>query len=171
MTGESSVWKRFGVLIFLLFMISACSSKTHAVPSGYHSYNMEKVSSAVEQLEFQPDLPEYIPVPMISVVSDIYQDEGTELMDLSFYTPDNDLLTIQFSQEEIDTPWIDPEELSILDNIDGFYEDNRFSKKLTWEKDGVTYLMTYRASVASEEGNEQSVTRQQLVEVARSFHS
>ncbi|MYL51066.1 hypothetical protein GLV98_16345 [Halobacillus litoralis] len=165
------MWRRFGVLFFSLLMISACGSKTHAVPSGYHSYNLEKVSSAVEQLEFQPDLPEYIPVPMISVVSDIYQDDGSELMDLSFYTPDNDLLTIQFSQEEIDTPWMDPEELPINDDIDGVYEDNRFSKKLTWEKDGVTYLMTYRTSVAPEEGNEQSVTRQQLVEVARSFHS
>ncbi|MBN9656132.1 hypothetical protein J0K78_17785 [Halobacillus sp. GSS1] len=164
------MWRRFGVLFFCLLLVSACS-KTHAIPSGYHSYNMEKVSSAVEQLDFQPELPEYIPVPMISVVTDIYQSEGSELMDLSFYTPGNDLLTIQFSQEEIDTLWIDPKELSILDNIDGVYEDNRFSKKLTWEKDGVTYLMTYRASVAPEEGNEQSVTRQQLVEVARSFHS
>ncbi|WP_394219953.1 hypothetical protein [Halobacillus trueperi] len=164
------MWKRFGILFFCLLMINACS-KTHAVPSGYHSYNMEKVSSAIEQLDFQPELPEYIPIPMISVVSDIYQDEGKQLMDLSFYTQDNDLLTIQFSQGEMDTPWMDPEELSINDEIDGVYEDNRFSKKLTWERDGVTYLMTYRASVAPEEGNEQSVTRQQLVEVARSFHS
>ncbi|MGR9047051.1 hypothetical protein ACQ4XT_00085 [Halobacillus faecis] len=165
------MWKRFGVLIFCLVAISACNNKTHAVPSGYHSYNVEKVSSAVEQLDFQPELPEYIPIPMISVVTDIYQDGGSKLMDLSFYTPDNDLLTIQFSQGEINTPWIDPEELSILEDLDGLYENNRFSKKLTWTKDGVTYLMTYRASVASEEGNEQSVTRQQLVEVARSFHS
>lgn len=164
------MWRRFGVLFFCLLLVSACSN-THAIPSGYHSYNLEKVSSAVEQLDFQPELPEYIPVPMISVVTDIYQSEGSELMDLSFYTPDNDLLTIQFSQGEINTPWIDPEELSILGNLDGLYENNRFSKKLTWTKDGVTYLMTYRASVAPEEDNEQSVTRQQLVEVARSFHS
>ncbi|MYL72126.1 hypothetical protein GLW00_14785 [Halobacillus litoralis] len=164
------MWRRFGVLFFCLLLVSACS-KTHAIPSGYHSYNLEKVSSAVEQLDFQPELPEYIPVPMISVVTDIYQSEGSVLMDLSFYTPDNDLLTIQFSQGEINTPWIDPEELSILGNLDGLYENNRFSKKLTWTKDGVTYLMTYRASVAHEEDNEQSVTRQQLVEVARSFHS
>lgn len=42
---------------------------------------------------------------------------------------------------------------------------------MQWEKDGIKYVMTYGASVASAHANEQRVTQQQLVEVARSFHS
>ena len=164
------MWKKSFILMLFLVFLYACST-THAVPNGYYSYNEDRVSSAVERLKFNPDLPDFIPLPMVSMASDIYQVKDREVLDLSFYSKENDLLTIQITSGEAGTSWVEPEELKIEDEVKGTYEDNRFSKKLKWEKSGITYVMTYRASVASEKVNEQSVTRQQLVEVARSFHS
>ncbi|QAS51790.1 hypothetical protein [Halobacillus litoralis] len=158
-------------ITFLALVMCGCNT-THAVPNGYYDYDEDKVIAAVEQLPFNPALPDFIPIHMVSVVSDVYKENEAEVMDLSFYTTENDLLTIKFTEaDDFPTSWVDQEKLPITDQIDGIYEDNHFSKKLSWQKGDITYVMTYRANVSTELNNEQRVTRQQLVEVARSFHS
>ncbi|WP_167360034.1 hypothetical protein [Halobacillus dabanensis] len=156
-------------MLFLMFLCG-CSPTPHAVTTGFYSYDEEKVSSVVEKVKFDTDVPGFIPLPMVSMVSDIYQVEQSEMLDLNFYSRENDLFTIQITSGGAGTSWVEPEKIKIEANLQGTYEDNRFSKKLQWEKDGITYVMTYRASVASDNTNEQRVTQQQLVEVARSFH-
>ncbi|WP_281976097.1 hypothetical protein [Halobacillus litoralis] len=158
-------------ITFLALVMYGCNT-TNAVPNGYYDYDEDKVIAAVEQLPFNPALPDFIPIHMVSVVSDVYKENEAEVMDLSFYTTENDLLTIKFTEaDDFPNSWVKSEKLPITDQIDGIYEDNLFSKKLAWQKDDITYVMTYRANVSTELNNEQRVTRQQLVEVARSFHS
>ncbi|MCA0969763.1 hypothetical protein LCM20_04030 [Halobacillus litoralis] len=157
-------------LIIMLCLIAACGKPGDQVPEGYYSYNTGEVQAAVDHLSFTPELPDYIPIPMVSVVSDKYEENQHEMMDVSFYTEANDLLSIEITKGDQNNEWIEPQKVSIDHQIDGIYEDNRFAKQLSWTKDGITYTLSFRESVSPDPRDEQSVTKEHLIEVARSFH-
>lgn len=153
-----------------LFLLTACGSSASQVPDGFYSYNSGKVEPALNELTFKPEMPDYIPVHMVSVVSDIYKENNKETMDISFYTEQNDLLSLTFTKGSHNKQWVDPQPVKIDPKIEGTYEDNQFAKRLSWKKNGITYTLAFRESVSSKPSNEQSVTKEHLIEVARSFH-
>lgn len=102
------------------------------------------------------------------MVSDVYEVKGDEALDISFYTEENDLLTMQFMEGEGEMELFSPEQVEITDSLTGLYVDNSYSKTVTWQKDGVTYKMTYRPSNFSD--NDSEVEKSDLLHVARSFH-
>lgn len=154
----------------VISVLSACGSTGQQVPEGYYSFNNGEVDMVIDQLAFDPELPQYIPFDMVSVVSDVYSEEEQQVMDISFYTEANDLLSITVVEGAKNVQSIDPEKVSISNQIEGTYEDNQFAKRLSWQKGGITYTIAYRESVHSNLEDEQSVTKEHLIEVARSFH-
>ena len=154
----------------VISLLSACGSTGQQVPEGYYSFNNGEVDMAIDQLAFDPELPQYIPFDMVSVVSDVYREEEKQVMDISFYTEANDLLSITVVKGKKNVQSIDPEKVSISNQIEGTYVDNQFAKRLSWQKGGITYTIAYRESVHSNLEDEQSVTKEHLIEVARSFH-
>ncbi|MFG6116376.1 hypothetical protein ACGTN9_14425 [Halobacillus sp. MO56] len=156
----------FGLLALVLFM-TACQS-TKAVPHDYYEYDQKQAEQAVSQMDFELELPEFIPFEMVMMVSDVYKVDDAEALDLSFYTNENDLLTLQFIEGNVEPDLFSPEQVAITDSLSGQYVDNSFAKTVTWQKDGVTYKMTYRPSNFSDDSTD--VEKSDLIDVARSFH-
>ncbi|MBA2174658.1 hypothetical protein H0266_07005 [Halobacillus locisalis] len=157
-------------ITLVITLLSACGSTAQQIPEGYYAFNNGEVDMAKDQLAFEPELPQYIPFDMVSVVSDVYREDERQVFDVSFYTEANDLLSITVVEGKESIQSIDPIKVSISNQIEGTYEDNQFAKRLSWQKDGITYTIAYRESVHSNLEDEQSVTKEHLIEVARSFH-
>ncbi|TGB05380.1 hypothetical protein [Halobacillus salinus] len=156
----------------LMILLTACGTSSSEVPSGYYAFQTgEEVETALDDLTFQPELPDFIPVHMVSVVSDIYEKNNQETLDISFYTEKNDLLSLTFTKGTNEKHWIDPQQVKIDQQLRGTYEDNQFAKRLSWKKNGITYTLAFRKSVDAQTVDEQSVSKEHLLEVARSFHS
>ncbi|SEB15089.1 hypothetical protein SAMN05421743_12084 [Thalassobacillus cyri] len=165
MKGKSVVV--YAGILFLIVLMIGCQT-TKAVPHGYFDYDQNQAQQAANQLDFDLDLPEFIPFEMVMMVSDIYTIDGAEALDLSFYTDENDLLTLQFIEGNVEPDLFSPEQVAITDSLSGQYVDNSFAKSVTWQKDGVTYKMTYRPSNFADNNND--VEKSDLLDVARSFH-
>ncbi|WP_226038262.1 hypothetical protein [Aquibacillus saliphilus] len=160
--------------IFLIVLLIGCNSNK-TIPEGFYSYDQEEVKTAVETLTFQPELPQFVPIKVEFQVSDHYTvtDTNSEALDVSFYTIENDLLSIQFVNGNLNEIAVDPEKVEINDTIEGEYVDNSYAKTLYWESAGVSYKMTYRASTVIENNNPENnknVTKEEMVKVAKSFH-
>ncbi|WP_077624433.1 hypothetical protein [Sediminibacillus massiliensis] len=161
------------VLSFLcLGTITGCHNSQNAssIPSGFYSYKTAEVEQAIDTLSFAPEIPGYMPIEVEFIISDKYIANETEkeAMDVSFYTKNNDLLSIQFFQGELES--IPASDTVVLnDQIKGDYVDNSFAQILYWQKGDITYRMSFRGnSMEQASGN---VTKQDLVKVAESFHS
>ncbi|WP_028781861.1 hypothetical protein [Thalassobacillus devorans] len=155
------------VALLVVFVVAGCQT-TNGASHDYFDYNKGDARQAAEQLGFEMDLPEFIPFEMVMMVSDVYKVEGSEALDLSFYTKENDLLTLQFIEGNVEPDLFSPEQVAITDSLSGQYVDNSFAKTVTWQKDGVTYKMTYRPSKFSD--GDHNVKKSDLLDVARSFH-
>ncbi|MFD1017612.1 hypothetical protein [Thalassobacillus hwangdonensis] len=160
---------------FLLFMclltlllLTACQT-TYAVPQGYYTYDDQELSSSLDELSYEPELPKFIPVQSIAVVSDHYMEEDAEKLDISFFTENNDLLSIQITQGSSEQGFLNEEEVEISSSLTGSYIDNAFARTLSWTKDGIKYSLSYRESVHSQDDRPPQVTKEDLMEVARSF--
>lgn len=159
-------------MLFLLFLCSCQQSSS--IPTGFYGYEKEKAESAASELSFSPDLPEYMPIETAFLISDRYylKDSGNEAMDISFYTEDNDLLSIQFIEGDIDPALVEADTVMIGERLEGEYVDNSFAKILCWQQNGITYKMSYRQNVLGvSEEQKNNVSKQDLVQTARSFHS
>ncbi|MDL4840412.1 hypothetical protein [Aquibacillus rhizosphaerae] len=156
----------------LLFVLVGCQNN-QTIPDGFYSYEKGEVKTAINELSFQPEIPSYVPIEVDFLISDRYfvKDTDMEALDVSFYTRNNDLLSVQFIDGNIDEEWIDTESVTLEDEITGIYVDNAFAKVLYWEKSGITYKMTYRSSTLMEEDNANNISKSDLVEVANSFQS
>ncbi|QTM98517.1 hypothetical protein ERJ70_03920 [Sediminibacillus dalangtanensis] len=162
----------FLLMSFLLFL-AACQQSS-SIPEGFYDYQKEKAESAAAELSFSPDLPEYVPMEVAFLVSDRYylKDNENEALDISFYTQENDLLSIQFMKGDIDTGLVEAETVTIDDQLEGKYVDNSFAKILSWKRDGITYKMSYRENTLGVSQEQKTgVSKQDLVQVAHSFHS
>ncbi|MRH44950.1 hypothetical protein GH741_20100 [Aquibacillus halophilus] len=155
----------------LIILIAGCQSEP--IPNGFYSYNIEEVKIAVNTLSFQPEIPQFVPMEVEFLVSDHFTitDTDIEALDVSFYTRDNDLLSIQFIDGNISEPVVESENVKIVNEINGEYVDNSYAKTLYWKEDGITYKMIYRSSTVGEESQDEKVSKEQLLQVARSFHS
>ncbi len=157
----------------LLLFLTACQQSS-SIPDGFYYYQKEKAENAAAELSFSPNLPEYVPMEVAFLVSDRYylNDSEKEALDISLYTQENDLLSIQFIQGNIETGLIDAETVMIDEQLEGEYVDNSFAKILSWKKDGITYKMSYRENtLGTTQEKNNNVSKQDLVQVARSFHS
>ncbi|WP_026772436.1 MULTISPECIES: hypothetical protein [Sediminibacillus] len=157
----------------LLLFLTACQQSS-SIPEGFYDYQKEKAENAAAELSFSPNLPEYVPMEVAFLVSDRYylNDSEKEALDISLYTQENDLLSIQFIQGNIETGLIDAETVMIDEQLEGEYVDNSFAKILSWKKDGITYKMSYRENtLGTTQEKNNNVSKQDLVQVARSFHS
>lgn len=132
------------------------------LPSGYYAYDREEASGFAQSLKFQPELPRFIPFQSASMI--------TEENEITFLSAQNDVLTLQVFPGNPSFPMMDPVMLEIPGKGKAAYVNNRFAQKLSWTKNGIAYLLVYRMAAVRDETNEQSVTRQHLVEVAHSFH-
>ncbi|WP_138420633.1 hypothetical protein [Aquibacillus sediminis] len=163
---------KFVLLLFLLSLFATACSEP--IPEGFYDYNKEKVEAAVNELSFQPQLPKFVPIEVDFLISDQYQDTETEAeaLDVSFYTSDNDLLSIQFINGEAEGSFFQPEQIQIDEQVSGQYVDNTYAKILFWHNDHITYKMTYRASADDRQQQQNNkVTKNDLLKVAQSFDS
>ncbi|MGP4038409.1 hypothetical protein ACTWP4_00660 [Gracilibacillus sp. D59] len=151
-------------IIFLLFLVG-CNAQS-AIPEGFYSYEKDKVEKAMENLEFSAELPSYVPIAADILVTDrfYYKELDNEAFDITMFTQDNDIFTIQLINGELyqDKSGFDP--VSITDSMKGYYQEEPYSQTLYWDKNGITYQIIYRPS-------EESLSQEALVEVAKSFKS
>ncbi|WP_181349329.1 hypothetical protein [Thalassobacillus sp. CUG 92003] len=155
------------LIIATLLVLTACQT-SQAIPNGYYTYNEDKVESAVKQVAYDPELPAYLPIEMMAVVSDHFSTDRAQTLDLSFYTANNDLLSIQYAKGDTSESLHDAETIALKDNLQVNYQDNAFAKTVVWNKGDITYKMIYRQNPNSDE-DKQSVTKEQLLQVVRSF--
>ncbi|KAB8138940.1 DUF4367 domain-containing protein [Gracilibacillus oryzae] len=151
------------LLLALCILIIGCSSQS-AIPEGFHHYEKKQVESALDQLQFKPELPQYVPIPAEIVVTDRFVDMQTdqEAFDISMFTIDNDIFTIQIYDTEKAKLTAANEEIQLADNTNAYYSDQPYSKTLTWKKEGITYKLTYRSG-------EHTLSKSDLIKVAESF--
>ncbi|WP_163537191.1 hypothetical protein [Gracilibacillus sp. YIM 98692] len=146
----------------ILCLISACTGQGEAIPEGYYPYEKDEVKQAVESLSFQPELPSYVPILAEVLVTDQFYIGETEAFDISLFTVENDILTIQMINDEMAVNEDKANKVEMNGNIPGYYVNEKYSKKLTWEKAGITYEITYRAS-------EKELDKRDFIQVANSF--
>ncbi|SHM50388.1 hypothetical protein [Gracilibacillus kekensis] len=150
--------------IMFVLVCTGCNTQS-AVPEGFHSYEKNEIEEAVEVLDFNPELPSFIPVLAEILVTDRFQIEenGLDAFDITMFTNENDIFSIQFINGEMEEQK-DYNQIRISDDIKGYYQNQSYSQTLKWMKNGITYQLIYRPS-------KKSLTKEKLVEVAKSFQS
>lgn len=153
----------------ILLFLAGCNAQS-SIPEGFYSYEKNKVEKALENVDFNAELPSYVPIAAEIVVTDhFYLDEhedeyDNETFDITMFSQANDIFTIQLINGE---PYQDQSNFEIItlrDSVEGYYQEQSYSQTLKWEKDGITYQMIYRPS-------EETLSEEELVQVARSFES
>lgn len=161
----------YGLLILSLFLLIGCQSEAN-IPDGYYPYEKAEVEEAVRQVSFNPEVPEYVPIPVEFIISDPYLIAGTseEALDISFYSRENDLLTYQVTEGMFELGQT-AEDIKIDSSILAHYQDNGFAKILTWEKNGLSYKLEFRSSIIGDNNPSRPISKEDLVKVAQSCHS
>ncbi|SFL41874.1 hypothetical protein SAMN04487943_101454 [Gracilibacillus orientalis] len=149
----------------ILFFLIGCNTQS-AIPEGFYSYEKGKVEKAMENLDFSAELPSYVPIAAEILVTDRFNlnELNNEAFDITMFTEDNDIFTIQLINGELDQDKSDFETISLGNSLEGYYQDQPYSQTLYWEKAGITYQIIYRP-------NEESLSEKELVQVAKSFQS
>jgi len=150
------------IIIMCFFLIITGCNTSSSVPNGFYSYEKEKVDESIEQLEFTPNLPDYVPVAAEVLVTDQFEVAGVEVFDMTMFTNENDIFTIQCINGKQVDDLNTTEEISISKNINGFYQEQAYSQKLQWNNNGVSYQITYRP-------NDGKIPVEKLIQVAASF--
>ncbi|SES21738.1 hypothetical protein SAMN04487944_12426 [Gracilibacillus ureilyticus] len=155
--------KKLLIILAFMLMVTGCSNES-SIPDGFHSYKKGEVESAVDQLDFTPELPQFVPILAEIVVTDRFIDIQTdkEAFDITMFTTSNDIFTIQmFNTEKTEAAEIN-EEVVLDDKTNAYFRDQPYSKTLTWEKNGITYKLQYRSG-------EHTLSKVDLIKVAESF--
>ncbi|WP_158633939.1 DUF4367 domain-containing protein [Radiobacillus deserti] len=165
--------KRY-LIVIMIGLLSIClfaCQQQQTMPDGYYPYDKEKVKSAIQDLSFQPKIPSYLPMETAIVVSDHFTtlETNNEALDVSFYTVDNDLLSIQMvdGQLEQEEQMTQNSTVQISGEVDGSYTENRFAQTLYWEEEGITYKLMYR----NNKDSSNPMPKDKLIKVAQSFQS
>lgn len=168
-----NISKKSGYLLFLLSLslLVSCQSQVD-IPEGFYPYEKEKVAEAIQQVSFNPEVPNYVPIPVEFIISDHYLMAETrkEALDISFYSRENDLLTYQVTEGHFESEQ-GAESIEIDSSILAHYCDNGFAKVLVWEKDGLSYKLEFRSSIIGDNQSSHSITKEDLVRVAQSCQS
>ncbi|MFC4403095.1 DUF4367 domain-containing protein [Gracilibacillus xinjiangensis] len=149
--------------LMLSLTVMGCSNQA-AIPDGFHSYEKGEVKTAMEQLHFTPELPQYVPISAEIVVTDRFVDihSEQEAFDITMFTTENDIFSIQiFDTDKTDSAATN-QEVELADSNSAYYSDQPYSKSLIWEKDGITYKLTFRSG-------EHTLSKVDLIKVAESF--
>ncbi|GAE93379.1 hypothetical protein JCM21714_2458 [Gracilibacillus boraciitolerans JCM 21714] len=151
--------------ILLMFILVGCNTQS-SVPDGYYSFDKNRIENAIDMLDFNPELPMFIPVAADILVTDQFyiEEYGEEAFDITFFTTDNDIFTIQLINGVIKQQKESENQVHITEDVEGTYQDQFYSQSLRWEKRGITYQLIYRPS-------EKKLTKEELVQVAKSFVS
>ncbi len=151
--------------VLFVFILTGCNAQS-AIPEGFYSYEKNEIEEAIDGLNFNPELPSYIPVAAEVLVTDRFHREeyGEEAFDITMFTSENDIFTIQLINGVVENEPNDAEEIKIRGDMDAFYQNKAYSQTLQWNKEGITYQLIYRPS-------EKLIEKEKLVEVARSFQS
>ncbi len=138
--------------ILFVFIFTGCNTQS-AVPEGFYSYEKNKIEEAVQVLDFNPELPSFIPVLAEILVTDRFQIEenGLHAFDITMFTNENDIFSIQFINGEVEEQK-DFNQIQITDELKGYYQNQSYSQTLKWIEDGITYPLIYRP-------NEESLTK------------
>lgn len=148
-------------------MLVGCQSQKSA-PEGYFNYPTDDVEGAVAALSFQPEMPQFVPIPVDFVISDhFFTASDQEALDISFYSRENDLLTYQVIKGELEL--LGETTVEISETVQATYTDNDFAKTLIWHKDGLSYKLVFRSGIINAEQVSDQVTKADLVRVAQSF--
>lgn len=170
---QINYWRKTGMCfyqqvitaILLMFILVGCNTQS-SVPDGYYSFDKNRIENAIDMLDFNPELPMFIPVAADILVTDQFyiEEYGEEAFDITFFTTDNDIFTIQLINGVIKQQKESENQVHITEDVEGTYQDQFYSQSLRWEKRGITYQLIYRPS-------EKKLTKEELVQVAKSFVS
>ncbi|GEN56887.1 hypothetical protein GCM10012290_15990 [Halolactibacillus alkaliphilus] len=95
--------KLFFTLIMSILLIVGCSKEQvehNAFETTYYKYPYGAVEEALTVSSFDVSVPDTLPIPVAFVIYDHFELNGHEYLDLSFYTNDNDLLTISVTTDQ-----------------------------------------------------------------------
>ncbi|RCW77164.1 hypothetical protein [Saliterribacillus persicus] len=161
----------FTLLLFITLLVGCQVEEEEAIPNGYFNYEKDQVENAVKELSFQPELPTFLPIATEVVVTDKFEllDSSNEALDISMYTQENDIFTIQLIDGETTKEGPKVEVILLDEQTEAEFVDQIFSKMLMWNKNGVTYKIIYRPNDMNTRNAK--VTKEDLVKVAQSFHS
>ncbi|WP_407270572.1 hypothetical protein [Radiobacillus sp. PE A8.2] len=166
------------LILLILVMVSVVGCQSAAsIPDGYYGYDKKKINQTIDGLSFNPGVPGYLPMEVDFFISDRYTDIETEqeALDVSFYTSDNDMLSIQVVNAAVKQSTVQSETVAINEELDGEYVSNSYAQMLYWVDNGISYKMTYRPSTVTDnatiQGSHHQVSKQELVKVANSFQS
>ncbi|GGM25985.1 hypothetical protein GCM10011351_09530 [Paraliobacillus quinghaiensis] len=159
-------------LISFLALIGCKQQEQVSIPEGYYDYEKTEVNERVESLSFESQLPQFLPFQVEFIISDQYIITGTdqEALDISFYSSQNDLLTLQAVDGHFPED-ISGESVEINQQISGTYVDNSFAKTLYWSMEGISYKLVFRSGVIDSDNGSNTVTKTELVKVAKSFQA
>jgi|GEM_PF-3085386 len=158
----------FGLVLFSLFVLISCSQEAE-VPDGFYTFDTDKVNEAVDQASFNPDIPDFVPIPVEFIIYDVYQLAGKngEALDISFYSRQNDFFTYQVSEGTFETS-LEAEDVKINGTIEASYSDDGFAKRLVWANNGLSYKLEYRPNLISNDGPSRDICKEEMIEVAHS---
>ncbi|UOQ46734.1 DUF4367 domain-containing protein [Gracilibacillus caseinilyticus] len=156
-------WLYTMTAMMTFFLLIGCNAQS-AVPEGYYAYEKDKVEQAVQSLNFNPELPSFVPIVADILVTDSFylKELDNQAFDITIFTNANDIFTIQLINGELEEAEDEFESVALDDSLEGYYQDHSYSKTLKWEKDDITYQIIYRPS-------ESDISKEQLVKVAQSF--
>lgn len=162
-------WYR--LLALSLFILIGCQSEAE-IPEGYYQFEKAEIEATINQLSFSPDYPQYVPIPVEFIISDLYLIAGTdeEAIDISFYSRENELLTFQVTEGTFAIS-TDAENIDIDSTIKAYYDDSGFAKILTWQNNGLSYKLEFRSSVIGDDQPSRRISKEDLIKVAQSTHS
>ncbi|MFB1051152.1 hypothetical protein [Paraliobacillus sp. JSM ZJ581] len=155
-------------VIFTILVVIGCAQQLNP-PEGFYSYDHSEVNALLNQLKFDPEMPTFLPMKVVFIVTDHFVLEGTkqEAIDVSFYSKENDVLTFQATEGTFEYPK-NSEEVQINQHVKGNFTNNQFAKSLYWKKDHITYVITFRSNMDHKQVSEK-VTKQDLIKVAEAI--
>lgn len=149
------------IIISTMLLIGCQPKETETLSqeeSNQYHYQYDVVEEAMNEASFDVSVPDTLPIPVAFVIYDHFEIDGHEYLDLSFYTNDNDLLTISVSTDvslgcPIDT-LIENEDQTIC------FHDLSYVKHASKDKGGLHYQIEYRHHETDETAGP---TKEQLI--------
>lgn len=122
-----------------------------------YNYQYDIVEEAINEASFDVSVPDTLPIPVAFVIYDHFELEGHEYLDLSFYTNDNDLLTISVSTDQSAPCPVEP---LIKNDQSVCYNDLNYVKQVSKDEGPLHYQIEYRHHKTDEKAGP---TKEQLL--------
>lgn len=170
--------KIIGLLIISTAMILSGCNEDRASTDGDETpevdgyrYPTEEVEKAFAEASFTATLPERLPIPVAYVVYDHYFLDGVEILDLSFYSDQNDLLTIQIKDGET-TACATLETVQVNGVQEACFYQSDFVQQLVVIDQPLIYQIEYRKGMREDDAEElYPIEQRHLVEISEAIRS